>query len=294
MLLALVKGGGDLATGVALSLHRAGFGVVMTEIAQPTAIRLTVSFAQAVYEGGHTVEGVRAVRTDAEGWRAVVEAGAVAVLVDPRAAILSRVSTHLVVDAIMAKRNTGTGRAERSVVIGLGPGFTAGADAGADVDAVIETARGHELGRVIRAGVAREDSGVPGEIGGRGAERVLRAPADGNVIHVKEIGAIVRKGEPVARVGDLTVTAPFDGCLRGLIHHGLAVRRGMKIGDVDPRGEAQYASTVSDKARALGRAVLEAALLLGRERGLFQLEPRASGGALRRPSQRPPDRETSP
>ena len=98
----------------------------------------------------------------------------------------------------------------------------------------------------------------------------------------------------MARVGDLTVTAPFDGCLRGLIHHGLAVRRGMKIGDVDPRGEAQYASTVSDKARALGRAVLEAALLLGRERGLFQLELRASGGALRRPSQRPPDRETSP
>jgi xanthine dehydrogenase accessory factor len=267
MLLALVKGAGDLATGAALSLHRAGFGVVMTEIALPSAIRLTVSFAQAVYDGSHSVEGVRAVRTDTEGWRAVVEDGAVAVLIDPQATILSQMPAHVVVDAIMAKRNTGTGRREGSVVISLGPGFTAGVD----VDVVIETERGHELGRIVRTGTAREDSGVPGEIGGKGAERVLRAPTDGIVIHVKEIGAMVRKDEPVARVGDLTVTAPFDGCLRGLIHQGLAVRRGMKIGDVDPRGETQYASTVSDKALALGRAVLEAALTVGREKGLFQL-----------------------
>ena len=152
-------------------------------------------------------------------------------------------------------------------MIGLGPGFSAGAD----VDAVIETERGHELGRVIREGSAREDSGVPGEIGGRGAERVLRAPADGVVRTLKQIGVLVRKGDPVARVGETAVVAPFDGCLRGLIHDGLAVRRGMKIGDVDPRGETRYAATVSDKARAIGRAALEAALTICRERGLLRL-----------------------
>jgi xanthine dehydrogenase accessory factor len=265
--LALVKGAGDLATGIALSLHGAGFAVVMTEIPQPLAIRLTVAFAQAVYQGSHTVEGLRAERTDAQGWRSVVERGSVAVLVDPQAAILSALSPLAIVDAIMAKRNTGTIRREGSVVIGLGPGFSAGLD----VDAVIETQRGHEMGRIIREGTAREDSGVPGEIGGRGSDRVLRAPMGGMVVNLKEIGALVKKGDPVARVGGLTVTAPFDGCLRGLIHDGLSVQAGVKIGDVDPRGESQYASTVSDKARALGRAVLEAVLVVGREKGLLAL-----------------------
>ena len=268
--LALIKGAGDLATGVALSLHRAGFGVVMTEIARPTAIRLTVAFAQAVYEGSHSVEGVHARRSDAAGWRIVVEADNVAVLVDPEAAILHEVTPLVVVDAIMAKRNLGTVRKRGSVVIGLGPGFIAGDD----VDAVIETERGHELGHIIREGSARENSGIPGEIGGRGAERVLRAPADGTIFNLKEIGALVAAGETVARVGDRMVRAPFDGCLRGLIHHGIVVRRGMKIGDVDPRGERQYASTVSDKARALGRAVLEAVIVIGRERYLLGLSAR--------------------
>lgn len=262
-----MKGAGDLATGVALSLHRAGFAVVMTEIPQPLAIRLTVAFAQAIYQGRHVVEGVRADRTDGQGWRSVVETGRIAVLVDPEAEILARALPLVVVDAIMAKRNTGTRRGADTIVIGLGPGFTAGAD----VDAVIETQRGHELGRIIREGSARMDSGIPGEIGGRGSERVLRAPADGVVVTLKQIGALVKEGEPVARVGDRTVTAPFDGCLRGLMHNGLAVRHGIKIGDVDPRGQAQYAGTVSDKARALGRAALEAVLEIGRERGLIFL-----------------------
>ncbi|MGA2613301.1 MAG: selenium-dependent molybdenum cofactor biosynthesis protein YqeB [Spirochaetia bacterium] len=266
-LLALIKGAGDLATGVALSLHRAGFSVVMTELGQPIAIRLSVAFAQAVYTGSHSVEGVRAELTDAEGWPVVVNGGRVAVLVDPQTEILTRISPVLVVDAIMAKRNTGTERRDGCVTIGLGPGLRAGRDA----DAVIETERGHELGRVIREGAAREDSGVPGEIGGRGIERVLRAPQDGTVVTMKLIGDLVTMGEPVTRVGGLVVAAPFDGCLRGLIHDGLSVRRGMKIGDVDPRGEVRYASTVSDKARALGRAVLEAALEIGRERGLVSL-----------------------
>ena len=213
------------------------------------------------------MEGVRAERTDGEGWRAVVERGGVAVLVDPDAGILTRMSPVVVVDAIMAKSNTGTRRADGRVVIGLGPGFSAGAD----VDAVIETERGHELGRVIREGSARRDSGVPGEIGGHGAERVLRAPADGVARTLKQIGDLVTKGDPVMLVGEIAVVAPFDGCLRGLIHDGLAVRRGMKIGDVDPRGDTRYAATVSDKARAIGGAALEAALTLCRERGLLRL-----------------------
>ena len=239
----------------------------MTEIPQPLAIRLSVAFAQAVYQGSHVVEGVRAERTDPQGWRTAAERGSVAVLVDPQASILGVAQPLVVVDAIMAKRNTGTSRRAGTIVLGLGPGFSAGVD----VDAVIETQRGHELGRIIREGSARTDSGVPGEIGGRGSERVLRAPADGMVVALKQIGALVREGEPVARVGELTVNAPFDGCLRGLIHDGLVVSRGIKIGDVDPRGQSQYAGTVSDKARALGRAALEAVLEIGRERGLVGL-----------------------
>jgi xanthine dehydrogenase accessory factor len=244
----------------------------MTEIPQPLAIRLTVAFAQAVYLGTHAVEGLLAERSDADGWRSVVERGAVAVVVDPPAAILSGMSPLAVVDAVMAKRNTGTARRAGSIVIGLGPGF----NAGADVDAVVETQRGHQMGLIIREGPARADSGVPGEIGGRGSERVLRAPVSGTVISLKEIGALVKEGEPVARIGDVTVAAPFDGCLRGMIHDGLLVQAGNKIGDVDPRGQTQFASTVSDKARAIGRAVLEAVLLIGAEKGLLGLRTKRS------------------
>jgi len=239
----------------------------MTEIAQPTAIRLNVSFAKAIYDGSHSVEGVKAEHVSGNSWPGVASAGRVAVLVDPEPDALHGISPCLVVDAIMAKRNTGTHRRGNSIVIGLGPGFMAPGE----VDAVIETQRGHELGRIIYEGPAQEDSGMPGEIGGRDAQRVLRAPADGSVVNLREIGSIVREGEPVARVGDLAVRAPFHGCLRGLIHDGLFVPKGLKIADVDPRGERKYASTVSDKARAVGRAVLEAALEIGRQRGLIEL-----------------------
>ncbi len=154
------------------------------------------------------------------------------------------------------------------MVIALGPGFTAGRD----VDAVIETARGHALGRIIREGSALADTGTPGEIGGKTAERVLRAPRDGRAIRARSIGDIVGKGEVVARVDGAPVIAPFDGCLRGLIHEEVIVRKGMKIGDVDPRGEASYAHAVSDKARAVGRAALEAALSIGRDRGIVRVQ----------------------
>ncbi len=243
----------------------------MTEIAQPTAIRLSVSFAEAVYAGSHAVEGVIGELCAREDCRRVLEADRVAVIVDPEAEVCGQLSPDVIVDAIMAKRNTGTSRRDGAVVIALGPGFTAGTDGSADVDAVIETMRGHELGRVIRQGEARENTGVPGEIGGRTVERVLRSPARGVVTNVRRIGEIVKQGDTVSRIGDAPVIAQIDGCVRGLIHDGLTVEEGMKIGDVDPRGETNSVKIVSDKARAVGRAVLEAALLIGRERGAFAL-----------------------
>ncbi len=263
----MVRGAGDLATGAALSLKAAGFGVIMTELPQPIAIRLTVSFAEAVYAGSHLVEGVRAERASADGWEAVLDTGSVAVIVDPEGAVAARADPVVVVDAVMAKTNTGTARRESAVVIALGPGFTAGRD----VDAVIETIRGHELGRIILSGCARADTGTPGEIGGRTSERVLRAPRDGRVTHGARIGDMVAEGDVVMRVEGQPVTAPFAGCLRGRIHDEVPVRRGMKIGDVDPRGDPRFVHTVSDKSRAVGRAVLEAALYVGRERGLLRV-----------------------
>jgi xanthine dehydrogenase accessory factor len=264
----LIRGAGDLATGAALSFHAAGFRVIMTELAQPLAIRRTVSFASAVYQGSQEVEGVRADRCDAAGWLAAVDADRVAVLVDPRAEVLADAAPAVIVDAIMAKSNLGTSRVEGTVVIALGPGFTAGRDA----DAVVETARGHELGRIIREGSAQTDTGTPGEIAGRSSERVLRAPRDGRVTLLKSIGDLVTVGETVLLVGDTPVPAPFDGCLRGVISAEVRVTRGVKIGDVDPRGRPEFVHAVSDKARAVGRAALDAALLIGRERGLLALK----------------------
>jgi xanthine dehydrogenase accessory factor len=265
--LAVVKGAGDLATGVALSFQAAGFSVLMTELPHPTAIRLTVSFAEAVYAGTHSVEGVRAQLASADGWQAILDDGAIAVLVDPRCAVLERADAAVVVDAIMAKTNTGSARKDGAVVIALGPGFAAGRD----VDAVIETMRGHELGRIIREGCASPDTGTPGDIGGRTSDRVLRAPRDGRVAPRKRIGEIVSQGEVVMLVDDQPVVAAIGGCLRGCISDKVTVRKGMKIGDVDPRGDTRFVHVVSDKARAVGRAALEAALLVGRERGVLRV-----------------------
>jgi xanthine dehydrogenase accessory factor len=247
----------------------------MTELPQPTAIRLTVSFAQAVYAGSCAVEGVLGRLATMESWRSVVEAGNIAVLVDPVAAVLAQAPAVVVVDAVMAKANTGTTRMGKAVVIALGPGFTAGGELDrGDADAVIETARGHDLGRIIRAGSASPNTGTPGEIGGSTSDRVLRAPRDGRVTREKQIGEMVAAGDIVMRVDGQPVVAPIGGCLRGCIAEAVPVRAGMKIGDVDPRGDARFAHVVSDKARAVGRAALEAALVIGRERGLFRVTGR--------------------
>lgn len=263
-ILVVVKGGGDLATGVAYRLHRAGMKVIVTELAQPTVIRRTVAFASAVFEGEVTVEGVVARRVeDGAQALALLPKGIVPVLIDPQAFVVQAVRPTVVVDAIMAKRNTGTRITDAPVVVALGPGFTAGLDA----HAVIETQRGHNLGRVILEGQAAPDTGIPGSVMGYTSERVVRSPGEGIFQGVKAIGDPVEAGEVVARVGDQPVLAPISGVLRGLLANGLTVKEGMKVGDVDPRGVREYCFTISDKARAIGGGVLEAILYLLRERG---------------------------
>ncbi|MFH0915295.1 MAG: selenium-dependent molybdenum cofactor biosynthesis protein YqeB [bacterium] len=256
---ALVKGAGDLASGVAARLHRAGFAVVMTEIARPTVVRRAVAFAEAVYEGRTTVAGVEGVRAeDAGEVRPLLERGMIPVLVDPEAAIRHELAPSLLVDAIMAKRNLGTSITDAPAVVALGPGFTAGVD----VHAVIETKRGHTLGHVIDRGGALPNTGVPGEVGGFGEERVLRSPTSGVFAGEREIGAAVGRGEIVGHVGDSPVRSRLDGVLRGVLRSGLEVTAGFKVGDVDPRATREHCFLVSDKALAIAGGVLEAACAL--------------------------------
>ncbi len=257
--LALVKGAGDLATGVALRLYRAGFSIVMTEVPSPTAVRRAVAFSEAVFEGQVTVEGVRGTLTgDADGVRRLIGQGDVAIIVDPETIIRQELKPVLLVDAIVAKRNLGTSAGDALAVVALGPGFLAGRDA----HAVIETCRGHTLGRVITEGEALPNTGVPGEIGGRSAERVLRSPGDGVLRSDLRIGAQVRANDVVAYVDDIPVRAPLDGVLRGLLRPGSKVTRGMKLGDIDPRASCDQWDLVSDKALAIAGGVLEAACAL--------------------------------
>jgi len=244
---------------VAYRLHRAGMQVVVTELSQPTVIRRAVSLAEAVYEGQAVVEGLRArLVQDAREARRALAAGVVPVLIDPQADITTQLRPRVVVDARMAKRNLGTRLDEADQVIGLGPGFVAGRD----VHAVIETARGHHLGRVLLVGEAAPNTGVPGTVGGQSARRVLYAPADGAFHALKRIGDPVAEGDVVAQVDDRPVQALLSGVLRGILHDGLAAHRGMKVGDIDPRGVRDYCFTISDKALAIGGGVLEAILCL--------------------------------
>ncbi|MBI2528806.1 MAG: EF2563 family selenium-dependent molybdenum hydroxylase system protein [Candidatus Rokubacteria bacterium] len=255
--LVLIKGAGDLATGCAVRLVRSGFAVVMTELAAPTAVRRAVAFSEVVHEGAVSVEGTRArlCASVAEA-RRLARSGAVAVLVDPEDRARTALAPAAVVDARMAKTNLGTARGEAPVVIGLGPGFTAGGD----VDAVIETNRGHALGSVILDGQAEPNTGVPGEIGGFGAERLLRAPAAGCLRARLAIGERVEAGALVGEVDGQPVTARIAGVLRGLVREGSRVRAGQKIGDVDPRARTEHCFSVSDKARSVAGGVLEAIL----------------------------------
>lgn len=260
----VVRGAGDLATGVILALHRSGYPVVALETAAPSAIRRTVSLSEAVYEGRASVEGIEARLAGKEGEvRSALEEGLVPLLVDPAASSLAWLRPLALVDAIMAKRNLGTGRGMAPLVIALGPGFVAGED----VDLVVETQRGHDLARLIRRGRAAADTGIPGEVGGASADRVIHALAFGRLVALEAIGSSVTRNELIAYIESNTtrfnVYSKIDGILRGLIRSGAEVRAGLKIADVDPRGQAENCWTVSDKARALGGSVLEALLGAG-------------------------------
>ncbi len=256
-LLILIKGAGDLASGIALRLWRGGFRVVMTELPRPTTIRRTVAFSQAVIDGETTVEDVSAKRAaDAREALALLEQGFLPVLADPECRCREALRPDVLVDAILAKRNLGTTITDAPIVIGVGPGFTAGVDC----RAAVETMRGHSLGRVLYEGSPLPNTNIPGLIGGFAGERVLRAPADGIFREALRIGDRVKAGDVAGWVGELPMRCTLDGVLRGLLASGVPVRKGMKAGDVDPRNDPSYCKTASDKALAIGGGVLEAIL----------------------------------
>lgn len=247
-----------MASAVAWRLYTANVrSIVMMETAMPLAVRREVAFCEAVYDGSKTVEGVVALKTAAvveipHAW----EFGKIAVIVDPGWQAIRQIRPDVLVDAILAKQNLGTRREDASLVIGLGPGFVAGED----VHFVIESRRGHNLGRVITAGSAEPDTGVPEPVEGIAGDRVLRAPAEGEFRSSGRIGDYVTKGALVGRIGDAEVTARISGVLRGLIRPGTWVTAGLKIGDIDPRGDVTACFTISDKARAIAGSVLETVL----------------------------------
>lgn len=263
-MLVVIRGAGDIASGIALRLFRAGMQVVMCDLAVPTSIRRTVCFSEAIRLGETSVEDVRGVLcADAAAARAAAEAGDVAVLVDPEAACVRELAPGALVDAILAKRNLGTTRDMAPVVIGVGPGFTAREDC----DAAVETMRGHYLGRVYYEGSPIPNTAVPGLIGGHAGERVMRAPADGVFEPCVEIGAQVAAGDVCATVAGEPMCATIDGVVRGLLQAGVPVHEGMKCGDVDPRCHPEYIESASDKALTVGGGVLEAILALSGEAG---------------------------
>jgi xanthine dehydrogenase accessory factor len=261
--LVVVRGAGDLATGTIIRLAHAGFRVIALEAAQPTAIRRAVALSEAVYAGAVRVEDVEArLAGGVDEALALASDRLVPVVVDGEGGTIVGLRPFALVDAIIAKRNLGTRRGMARIVVALGPGFTAGVD----VDAVIETNRGHDLGRVILDGQAEHDTGAPGAIDGATFQRVLHAPVAGRFVAVSAIGDRVAVGQVVAAVeGErrAEILAGLDGVVRGMLRTGHEVPKGFKVGDIDPRGKREHCFTVSDKARAIGGGVLEALLMLG-------------------------------
>lgn len=268
--LTIVRGGGDLATGVIYRLHHAGFPVVVLELARPLVVRRAVAVATAVLQSHITIETLHARRAATlDEALALASEGVIPVLVAPDFSVISyqlsvtsprspipNPRSPILIDARMAKRNIDTRIDQAELVIALGPGFTAGGDC----HAVIETMRGHTLGRVYWQGAALPNTGTPGIVAGKGAERVLRAPVDGVVSWIAEIGDYVESGQMMGSVGGEEVRAPFDGVVRGLIANGTAVPANLKIGDVDARADRSACFTISDKALAIGGGVLETIL----------------------------------
>jgi len=257
-LVVLIRGAGDLASGVAHRLHQSHFKICMTEIPHPLAVRRGVAFSEAIYEGKKEVEGVRAkFISKPEEIESVWRKGDIPILADPDGKkTRSFLKPDVLADAIMAKKNLGTQINDAPLVIGLGPGFTARKD----VHIVIETNRGNNLGKMILNGSAELDTGIPGEIGGYTMERLLRTMKKGIFHPQKSIGDRVSKGSVVAVVEDFPIIAKISGVVRGLLREGIEVKKGMKVGDIDPRGKKESCFTISDKARAIGGGVLEAIL----------------------------------
>lgn len=259
----LIKGAGDLATGIGCRLHRCGFWVAMTELAVPTTVRRTVAFSRAVYENSALVEDVTGVLCHSvKEVDEAVRRDQVAVIVDETCELLKEWKPDVLVDAILAKKNLGTRKEDAAIVIGVGPGFLAGEDC----HVVVETKRGHDLGRCILRGGAVPNTGVPGMIGGYDKERIIRAAADGPFLGAVAIGDFVEKGTIVGYSGGVPITAQIGGVVRGLLQDGVVVTKNMKSGDVDPRGIAESCFTISDKATAIGGGVLEGILNIEKRR----------------------------
>jgi xanthine dehydrogenase accessory factor len=255
--LVLIRGGGDLATGVAARLSRSGFDVIVTEIAKPLAVRRLVALAQAIYDGQVAIEELRGQRIeDPIAAEDLLSEGIIPVLIDPNADSRSRLHPVALVDGRMTKQPPGAEIDPEMFVVGLGPGFTAGLNC----HAVVETNRGHRMGRVYWEGSAEPDTAVPERVASHDVDRVLRAPSAGVLENKLKLASIVRAGDVIATVNQVPLTAAFDGVLRGLLHSGLEVEEGMKVGDLDPRGEVAYCYLISDKSLAVGGGVLEALL----------------------------------
>lgn len=262
----IVRGGGDIASGAIQKLYRSGFKVLVLETETPSAIRRKVAFCEAVYEKEIEIEGIKArlVANDEEiqdCW----DSDIVPVMIDSRGKVIERLKPLAVVDGILAKQNFGTKRSMAPITIALGPGFSAPED----VDIVIETMRGHNLGRIIEEGRASENTGVPGVIAGFGIERVIYSDYSGVITNIEKIGNVVEKGDVIAVVGDNEIYASISGVLRGIIRDGYKVKKGLKIADIDPRiSEKDNCFTISDKARNIGGAVLESILYLKKKKGI--------------------------
>ena len=251
----LIKGAGDLATGIAVRLYQCGHQIIMTEIEKPLTVRRMVAFSRAVYEKDVIVEGVRGRRAQTpDEVKRIIADGEIAVFVDPEAKIKKSFCPDVVIDAILAKKNTGTQITDAPFVIGTGPGFIAGTDC----HCVIETKRGHTLGNVIWKGSAIPNTGVPGNVGGYTIERLIRASAEGEMQAVASIGDLVQEGQIVAYTGGKPVYAKMTGIVRGMLQNGVQVEENLKIGDIDARCERTHCFTISDKARSVGGAALEA------------------------------------
>lgn len=258
-MIVLIKGAGDLATGIAYRLKKSGFDIVMTEIDNPTTVRRTVAFSQAIFDNEIEIEGIKGIKVNnINEIHKEIKKGNIPIIIDKEANIIKKLKPKVVVDAIIAKKNLRTSINDAPIVIGVGPGF----EAKKDCHLVIETKRGHYLGKVIEEGSAIPNTGIPGNIGGYTKERIIRASSNGKIKPVVKIGDYVKKGEVIAYIDGVEVVAEIDGIVRGMLQEGIEVFKGMKSGDIDPRCEKDHCFTISDKARSIGGGVLEAIMYM--------------------------------